>query len=75
MSQFLFEYRQLLLVIAGVVVLLVVIRQSNMLRYIPNNRLGIVEKLWSTRGSVTSGFIALAGEAGFQPRCCAAAGT
>jgi len=36
-------------------------------RYIPNNRLGIVEKLWSARGSVRHGLIALNGEAGFQP--------
>jgi uncharacterized membrane protein YqiK len=36
-------------------------------RYIPNHRVGIVEKLWSTSGSVESGFIALDGEAGFQP--------
>ena len=36
-------------------------------RYIPNNRVGVVEKLWSNRGSVTSGrIIALAGEAGIQ---------
>jgi len=37
------------------------------LRYIPNNRIGIVEKLVSGRGSVASGLIALRGEAGFQP--------
>src|SRR6185436_12840184 len=36
-------------------------------RYIPNDRVGIVEKLWSTSGSVKSGIIALQGEAGFQP--------
>jgi uncharacterized membrane protein YqiK len=36
-------------------------------RYIPNDRAGIVEKLWSPRGSVTHGIIALDGEAGFQP--------
>jgi uncharacterized membrane protein YqiK len=36
-------------------------------RYIPNDRVGIVEKLWSARGSLESGFIALNGEAGFQP--------
>src|SRR4029450_8585978 len=36
-------------------------------RYIPNDRVGIVEKLWSPRGSVTRGVIALNGEAGFQP--------
>jgi len=35
--------------------------------YIPNNRVGIVEKLISGRGSLKTGFIALAGEAGFQP--------
>jgi uncharacterized membrane protein YqiK len=36
-------------------------------RYIPNNRVGIVEKLWSSRGSVPEGRImALGGEAGFQ---------
>ncbi|HEV3162960.1 MAG TPA: SPFH domain-containing protein [Isosphaeraceae bacterium] len=36
-------------------------------RYIPNNRVGIVEKLWSARGSVQQGRImALNGEAGFQ---------
>src|SRR5712691_4081033 len=37
------------------------------MRYIPNNRVGIVEKLWSPKGSVTEGRImALNGEAGFQ---------
>jgi len=36
-------------------------------RYIPNDRVGIVEKLWSPSGSVTHGIIALNGEAGFQP--------
>ena len=37
------------------------------LRYIPNNRVGIVEKLWSNRGSVPEGrILALNGEAGFQ---------
>jgi uncharacterized membrane protein YqiK len=37
------------------------------MRYIPNNRVGIIEKLWSRSGSVTEGrFIALGGEAGFQ---------
>ena len=37
------------------------------LRYISNNRVGIVEKLWSPKGSVPEGrIIALNGEAGFQ---------
>ncbi|WP_254511680.1 SPFH domain-containing protein [Anatilimnocola floriformis] len=37
------------------------------LRFIPNNCVGVVEKLWSASGSVPEGgIIALAGEAGFQ---------
>jgi uncharacterized membrane protein YqiK len=37
------------------------------LRYISNNRVGVVEKLWSARGSVPEGrIISLNGEAGFQ---------
>lgn len=40
---------------------------SGMVRYIPNDRLGVLEKLWSLKGSVNDGFIALGGEAGFQP--------
>jgi uncharacterized membrane protein YqiK len=53
----------------GVLILaaLVLVLLSKTSRYIPNNRVGIVEKLISGRGSVKSGLIALAGEAGFQP--------
>jgi len=40
---------------------------SGMVRYIPNERIGVVEKLWSARGSVKAGLLALDGEAGFQP--------
>ena len=36
-------------------------------RYIPNTRIGVVEKKWAGKGSVKSGLIALNGEAGFQP--------
>jgi uncharacterized membrane protein YqiK len=37
------------------------------MRYIPNSRVGIVEKLWSLRGSLSEGrVIALNGEAGYQ---------
>jgi len=50
-----------------IAVILLVVFMSGFLRYIPNNRVGIVEKLVSGRGSVKSGFIALKGEAGFQP--------
>ncbi|MBI3173645.1 MAG: flotillin family protein [Chloroflexi bacterium] len=38
------------------------------IRFIPNNRIGIVEKRFSGKGSVKSGLIALNGEAGFQPK-------
>jgi len=37
------------------------------IRVIPNTRIGIVEKRFSGKGSVKSGFIAQNGEAGFQP--------
>jgi uncharacterized membrane protein YqiK len=46
---------------------LVAITLYNTFRYIPNNKVGVVEKLWSISGSVEGGLIALQGEAGFQP--------
>jgi uncharacterized membrane protein YqiK len=49
------------------VAFLVFMRITGMLRYIPNTRVGIVEKLWSLKGSIERGLIALQGEAGFQP--------
>jgi uncharacterized membrane protein YqiK len=53
----------LLALVIGLVVVLEVLG----IRYISNNRVGIVEKLWSPRGSVSEGrIIALGGEAGFQ---------
>src|SRR5947209_2019543 len=40
---------------------------TGFVRLIPNNRVGIIEKLWSPAGSVPEGCImALNGEAGFQ---------
>ena len=48
-------------------VLLLVLRLGNVFRYIPNNQVGIVEKMWAAKGSIKSGFIALHGEAGFEP--------
>jgi uncharacterized membrane protein YqiK len=55
------------LVLAAVAALLVLAVAAATFRYIPNDRVGLVEKLWSHTGSVTSGLIALKGEAGFQP--------
>lgn len=36
-------------------------------RVIPNNKIAIVEKWWSTKGSLNEEIIALNGEAGYQP--------
>ena len=38
------------------------------IRFIPNNRIGMIEKRWSGKGSVKGGLIALNGEAGYQPQ-------
>lgn len=38
------------------------------LRIIPNNKIAIVEKWWSPKGSLNEQIIALNGEAGFQPQ-------
>jgi len=53
----------MVLAVIGVVLLLLLLSG---IRYIPNNRIGIVEKQFGQR-SVKSGFIALKGEAGYQP--------
>jgi uncharacterized membrane protein YqiK len=54
-------------VAALVVLALVFLRVSGMVRYVGNNRVAIVEKLWSGSGSVKGGLIALSHEAGYQP--------
>lgn len=51
----------------AVLTLLVLILASRCVRYVDNNRVAIVEKLWSRSGSIAGGLIALNGEAGFQP--------
>lgn len=50
-----------LIVVGGLVV------TSGCVRYIANDRIAIIEKLWSLKGSVAGGLIALKGEAGYQP--------
>ncbi|MCC6300093.1 MAG: flotillin family protein [Anaerolineales bacterium] len=52
------------LVLAGIVLLILL----SGIRFIPNTRIGIVEKRFGFKGSLKSGFIALSGEAGFQPK-------
>jgi uncharacterized membrane protein YqiK len=61
-----------MLVSAGIwvviaILVLGVLRAANIFRYIPNNQVGIVEKMWAVKGSIKSGFIALHGEAGYRP--------
>ena len=54
-------------VVLVLIALAILITLFNTFRYIPNNKVGVVEKLWSFSGSVNAGIIALQGEAGFQP--------
>jgi len=58
-----FSLPTLLLIALGIIVILVLLSG---IRFIPNNRIGIVEKRFGQR-SVKGGFIALHGEAGYQP--------
>ena len=52
---------------AGAILSLFVVPMLLGMRYIPNNRVGIVEKLWSLYGSVREGrLMAMAGETGYQ---------
>lgn len=55
------------IVLFSLVALVAALYLLGVIRYIPNNRIGIVEKLWSPKGSVKHGLLALDGEAGFQP--------
>src|SRR5207237_8603504 len=53
--------------VAGLILLLFLLASCVGARYIPNNRVGVVEKLWSGKGSVPEGrILALSGEAGYQ---------
>lgn len=57
----------LLLGFGGIGSIALLLYVAGVVRYIPNDRVGVVEKLWSAAGSVESGLLALHGEAGFQP--------
>src|ERR1051326_6015939 len=54
------------IVVAGLGILVVLFLLAG-IRFIPNNKVGIVEMRISPRGSLDKGVIALNGEAGFQP--------
>ncbi|HEV7815811.1 MAG TPA: SPFH domain-containing protein [Janthinobacterium sp.] len=56
--------------VIGIIVLLACVlflKLSGAVKYIPNDRIGVIEKLWSSSGSVQNGLLALHGEAGLQP--------
>lgn len=55
-------------IVAGLLLLAwMLVASARIFVYIPNSRVGVVERLWSRRGSVRQGLIALQGEAGYQP--------
>lgn len=56
-----------ILILAIVFFILTVLFMILGIRIIPNNKVGIVEKLWSTKGSLNERLIALNEESGFQP--------
>ncbi|MGZ6317374.1 MAG: SPFH domain-containing protein [Anaerolineales bacterium] len=58
----------ILLLVGLVAILVLLLFLLSGVRAIPNTRIGIVEKRFSSQGSVKGGLIALHGEAGFQPR-------
>lgn len=55
------------IIIVGVVAGLLIFLKLVGLRIIPNDKVGIVEKWWSSKGSLNQQIIALNGEAGYQP--------
>ena len=54
-------------VVIVLALLAALVRISRMIVYIGNDSMGIIEKIWSLKGSVSEGFISLEGNAGFQP--------
>jgi uncharacterized membrane protein YqiK len=51
----------------GILVILAALFAIAGFRRVPNNGAGVVEKRFTLRGSIASGFVALDGEAGYQP--------
>src|SRR5579883_1370134 len=54
-----------IVLIVGVLVALMLLYSS--IVYVPNNRVGVLERLWAAKGSVERGLVALGGEAGYVP--------
>ncbi len=55
------------IIVVGSLIGIIILWKLIGLRIIPNNKIGIVEKWWSMKGSLDSQIIALNGEAGYQP--------
>lgn len=56
-----------LIILAVVIVGIIILIKLLGLRIIPSNKIGIVEKWWSPKGSLNEAIIALNREAGYQP--------
>jgi uncharacterized membrane protein YqiK len=54
-------------VVVPIALILIVLRTSGIVRYVRNEEAAVVERIWSAKGSLTSGVIALNGEAGLLP--------
>ena len=61
------EVVRLLPLVLGAVGILLLLLLLSGIRFIPNNKVGVVEMRMSPKGSIDKGVIALSGEAGFQP--------
>ncbi len=57
----------ILLILGLMVLVMLALLVLSGIRFIPNNRVGIVEKRFGAK-SIETGLIALKGEAGFQPK-------
>lgn len=59
------------LIAAAVLAILLIVyflhKRSSVVVYVPNDSVGIVEKMWSFRGSVENGFLSMDQRAGFRP--------
>src|SRR5689334_13250454 len=58
------DVSQILIVVGAVLALMLL---YSAIVYVPNNRVGVLERLWSTKGSIEHGIVALSGEAGYAP--------
>jgi uncharacterized membrane protein YqiK len=65
MFKFILENLSTLLSSGGIIFLLAFFIAG--VRIIPNTKVAVVERRWSSKGSIKSGFMALAGEAGYSP--------